>query len=136
MLDIQKVEQNLLNATGKFEYTVDDGVVIVPAYKYAHFDPAGGDFAVFVGRNTSVAHNETGVYIRFQKTPEFWGVDVPLEGDISASYVEYGNTWPTEAGTVTGYYSTAERKVFIQFDFMARRNSVGRHIKGYCILSV
>lgn len=135
MLDIQEIEQSLLNATGKFEYTVDDGVVIVPAYKYAHFDPADGDFAVFVGRDTSIAHKETGVYIQFRKTPEFWGVDVPFGGGITAYYKSYGNTWHSGKGAVTGFFSTSEQKVFIQFDFMAHQNSNSKRIKGYCILS-
>jgi hypothetical protein len=136
MLDIQEIEQNLLNATGKFEYTVDDGAVVVPAYKYAHFDPAGGDFAVFVGRSTSVAYNETGVFIGFKKMPEFWGVDVPLGENITATYKQFGYNWENGTGTVTGFFRTSEQKVFIQFDFVAHRNSDSKRIKGYCILSV
>jgi|GEM_PF-2075133 len=119
MLDIQKLEQDPLNATGKFEYTIDNGSVIVPAYKYAHFDPAGGDFAVFVGRNTNGASNETGVYIRFNRTPEFWGVDVPLGENITATFKDSGSSWQAETGVVTGFFRTSEQKVFIQFDFMA-----------------
>ncbi|MNF79974.1 hypothetical protein D3C84_622050 [compost metagenome] len=136
MLDIQNVEKSLLNATGKFEYTVDGGAVVVPAYKYAHFDSEGDAYAVFIGRNTSTINNETGVYVSFQNTPDFWGVDVPLGDNVTASYRMLGSNWEGQTGSVTGFFRTSERRAIIQFDFMAHRASSSLHIKGSFILSV
>lgn len=135
MLNSQEVEKNLLNAHGVFEYTVDGGSLIAPAYKYTYFlDMGDRTTAILLGRGADNAIRETGVYLDFKYGREFWGDDVSIGGDVEATYFYLGERWEGKAGSVTGIVNVYQKAVYIEFDFVAHRNSLSKHIKGYCIL--
>lgn len=135
MLDSQEVEKNLLNAQGKFEYTVDGGVVVIPVNKYAHFFQ-NRTYTVFIGRDTDSDVQQTGVHLLFtyDKSLEFWGVDAPPVRDLIANFYNAGEVWGSQAGSITGMFSSSQRAAFFQFDFTAQRNSQVKHIKGRLLL--
>ncbi|MBT2371064.1 hypothetical protein [Pseudomonas fluorescens] len=135
MLDSQEIENKLLSASGRFEYTVDGGAVVIPTYKYASFY-MGNTHTFFVGRDTDVAIQETGVHMAFtyESAASFWGVDTSLGGGIVANFHSVGEVWRGQTGIVTGIFSSSQKTVFIQFDFMAHRDSRSKHVKGHFIL--
>lgn len=102
VLDSQGVGGGSLNtsAAGVFEYAINGGGVLKPAYEYTYFY-VGGSNTIFIGRNTDSATKETGG-LTFKSVREFFGVKIQIDGNVQAVFKELGNDWVGQSGTVTG----------------------------------
>ena len=134
MMNINAIDRELLNAEGKFEYTVEAGAVISPAHKYAYYDVAGTS-TIFLGKDTDTAIRETGVFLIFQNEVDFWGVDVLIGGNVTAIYKFLGEDWGGQMGHVTGMFNTSQKTAFIKFEFTAFRNGLSKNVSGHFILT-
>ncbi|GGL31756.1 hypothetical protein GCM10009091_12060 [Pseudomonas brenneri] len=64
----------------------------------------------------------------------FGGDDLAIGGDVEAIFYYLGELWEGKVGRVTGIVNVYQKAAFIEFDFVAHRNSLDKHIKGCCIL--
>lgn len=135
MLDKEKIEQRVKEAVGRFEYNVNGGALIRPAYKYVYYDPSSGVPAMFMGRDTPNAMNEAGVAITLAGD-RFWGDKVSLGSDVSAHYFSRAHNWDVRSGTVSGMYHHRGPGSVFEFDFIAVNGNEQRHIIGHFILEV